>query len=126
MLVVEVTEHAIKRYGERVRPALDDSQLEAEVLRVVHDVGEVSWHPLGWCVADDAKTVGWIHVGPDIAFPLQFHWSRLGVLVATTCLTRGSFGEDMREARNRRARDRRQRRAARRRDSYVPGARQAA
>lgn len=125
MLVVEVTEHAIKRYGERVRPALGTSELEKEVLRVVHDVGQVSWQEPRWAHFDQ-KIVGWIVVGPDIAFPLQFHRSRRGVLVAVTCLTRGSFGEAMREARNRTARIRRQRRAARRRDRYMPSARMAA
>ena len=124
MLVVEVTEHAIKRYGERVRPALEASQLEDEVLRVIHDIGEVSWHPLEWCGCDD-KIVGWVNVGGDITFPLQFHWARKGVLVAVTCLTRSSFGEEMREARNRRHRERRQRRGHRRRSNYVPSARAA-
>lgn len=119
MLVVEVTEHAIKRYGERVRPALGTSELEREVLRVVHDVGVVVWHRPSWAGAD-RNIVGWVVVGPDIAFPLQFHRSKKGVLVAVTCLSRGSYGDTMREERNKRARIRRQRRAARRRNGYVP------
>jgi hypothetical protein len=126
MLVVEVTEHAIKRYGERVRPALGASELEGEVLRVIHDVGEVSWHPLDWLAgAQPDRTVGFVNVGSDIAFPLQFHRERRGVLVATTCLTRSTFGEGYRQARNHKAACRRAARALKRRDS-LPSTREAA
>jgi hypothetical protein len=122
MLVVEVTEHAIERYGERVRPSLATGQLESEVLHVVEQVGVICWQPLEWCLtSDDPTTIGWLNVGADICFPLQFHRGKRGVLVATTCLTRGLLTEHARAEMNRRARNRRRRRAARRRDSYVPG-----
>lgn len=125
MLVVEVTEHAIKRYGERVRPALEASQLENEVLHVIEDAGVITWHAPEWTNNDDA-IVGWVMLGPDVALPLEFHRKKRGVLVAVTCLIRGSYGPVLREAANRQHRIRRARRAAKRRNSYVPGARQVA
>lgn len=95
---VVVTDHAINRYRERVRPGLPFRRAEAELLRVLalgvwSDVAPL-WLP--YAPSHDS-VVGFVLVGDDIALPVAGQGS--GDLAVTTCLVRGGHAEEVRVAR---------------------------
>ena len=91
MLAVEGTvrfsHHAVERYRERVRPALDVDGAFRELLSLVSAAAEVVSEPPQWCPWGSAAC-GYLVIG-DVVFPLI---ARPGVHVATTCLTKGAYG----------------------------------
>lgn len=98
VLVVELSVHAIQRYRERVRPALGEPQLEAELVCVLLH-GEISTTPPSWLSGGAKRSGAYLGLG-DIVFPLVHAGPDL--MVAVTCLCRGTISPDSRGARNQR------------------------
>lgn len=90
--------HAIERYCERVKPALEVPQVIAELERLFAATEATSVCP-GWAPADGRHTDEWIVIADAIVFPV------IGPLIVT-CLTRGASGERVRAARARARQDR--------------------
>lgn len=96
----QVRRHAIVRYQERVRPALDDAELLAELARVLPGATVVYECPL-WCspaASDGNWPDRWVMLGDAIVFPACG-------LALLTCLTRGEVGAQVRVQRQERRRD---------------------
>lgn len=94
-----MAEHAIDRYGERVRPGLDgDRGVLFEEMRRVLLLAEVTTFAPAW-VLEKPATDGWVALDDAIAFPIV-----RGVL--TTCLTRSQPGDETRVVRTERRRER--------------------
>lgn len=109
MREVAVTDHAIARYEERVRPGLPFRAAEAELLTVLRFAEFTDVTP-EWARGHGHEgVVGWLLLGDGIAFPLV----RNNGLVAVTCLVAGGASEDVLAARRlKRATRRRARRYA--------------
>ena len=106
-LVLELSKHAIARYGERVRPALSVPELEAELIHVLAH-GQACTTPPPWLARGDQRSEAYLSLG-DIVFPLVLDaWP--GHALAVTCLARGTISPVSRRRRN-------AQRQARRRDS---------
>lgn len=109
--MIRLTDHAIQRYQERVKPhfTLDEAQVEAR--RLLEYFAAIQTERPNWF--DDATGEhdqpfdGYAMIGDGIAFPLR--GSR-----AITCVTVGSMGDEARTARNHRRRGRQRARNARR------------
>jgi hypothetical protein len=103
---VAVTDHAVSRYQERVRPGLGFDAAEAELLHVLPFARVEAVAP-SWRVGPlEHPVAAWAMVGDGIAFPLV-RGSEPGLLVAVTCLTQGCRSEEVLAVR-------RERKAARR------------
>jgi hypothetical protein len=102
---IHMTDHALERYRERVRPHLeDDDAVYKDARRLVDCAGELvegapEWVRYGW-VGENFDARGWLVCG-DIAMPLAEDRQRPGKLVALTVLTRGSISDEARRNRNR-------------------------
>ena len=101
-----MTDHAIERWRQRVRPHLDsDEQAHADAVRLVSAVGEFSETPPAWVNGNWARELetegrGWLVLG-DICMPLAEDREKPGRLVALTVLTRGGISDESRKVRNR-------------------------
>src|SRR4051794_29245874 len=104
---IHLSEHAVERFRQRVRPALDRNRAEDELARLAL-FGDVVAQPPAWHAAATADIAPWYLVIADCLLPLRPHVRDPDVLVATTCLARGERSETVR------LRHRAQRRAARR------------
>jgi hypothetical protein len=98
---LQVGAHALERYQERVRPALDGDALLADLSRVLLHAELMRVAP-AW-VGGDERAEEWVVLGDAIAFPVR------GGVVAT-CLTRSQPGEANREKMNRGRQERARRR----------------
>jgi hypothetical protein len=93
MQEVAVTDHAVSRYQERVRPGLGLDAAEAELLAALPFARVQAERP-EWRVAPvDHPVAAWAMLGDGIAFPLV-RGSEPGLLVAVTCLTQGCRSEE--------------------------------
>lgn len=93
-----MSDHAVARYQERVRPGLSLPEAEAELMRVL-PFGEVTLVKPSFVFVAEPDTVGWLVVGDGIAFPLAQAGSHL---VAVTCLTRAGASDEVLAVRRRR------------------------
>jgi hypothetical protein len=109
---VFLSDHAIERYRERVRPGLSVEDAEAELQRVL-GFATFTREPPDFAAEHEGVTVGFLLLGDGIAFPVVRSESG-GDFVATTCVGNWSLSEETRERRNRKAAIRRRRRKARR------------
>lgn len=109
-----LTDHAIERYHERVRPALVDTAAAlAEMLAVMPAAGVWLDGAPEWLSGEklDRKyeAAGYILIGDDVAFPV------IGTAILT-CATRGGLSPERRaskrEGRRKKAQHRRQLRAS--------------
>jgi hypothetical protein len=96
---VAVTDHAIARYRERVKPGLSFEQAERELLHVLGFALVVEVTPAWAQGHGHDRLVGWAVLGDGIAFPLVRQPD--GQVVAATCVTRGGCAEDEVERRRR-------------------------
>lgn len=104
-----MTDHAVARYRERVRPHLDsDEAAHADARRLVERVGELAdeapaWVNGNWKAELETKACGWVHCG-DICMPLADDREKPGTgrLVVLTVLTRGGISDETRASRNKR------------------------
>ena len=104
-MCIEYREHAIERYGERVRIAVSLAAIERELRAVVACAGQIvpippAWAP--WDINDSA----YLRIGEDIVFPLVVNPDGL---TAKTCLIRAWCPPSVRQARKARRRARRNR-----------------
>ena len=99
---IHLTRHAIERFQERVRPALDLADAADELARLVL-VADLIDRPPEWHARACAQVAPWYLVIGDVLLPLKTRCSEPGELTATTCLARGEPSENVR----RRRRDRR-------------------
>jgi len=95
---IVLTNHAIARFHERVRPALE---LEAAACQLVElaRAADVTIDPPAWLAASDLPADAYLAMG-DIVLPLRADCRRPGVLVATTTRVRGSISPQNRQRRN--------------------------
>lgn len=106
---LRLTEHAVERYAERVRPSLERPQVEAELRRVLPHAswGErPDWHYDGGGLGAIADR--WLLLGDGIAFAVQGR-------IAVTCITRSVRSEKARARSNAFKQQRRRSRAHARR-----------
>ena len=108
---IHLTNHAIDRYRERVRPGLSFKAAELE-LALVAASGEITTQAPAWHLRNCAQEAPYYLVIADVLLPLRPHYSEIDVLVATTCLARGCLSADARRHRNARKRHRAGRRTA--------------
>lgn len=100
VLTIELTAHAVDRYVERVRPGLAREVAEAELAHVVL-AGEVVTTPPAWHLANCAQVAPSYLVVADVLLPLVPRPDDPDVLVATTCLAKGSLTPEVRRRRTR-------------------------
>jgi hypothetical protein len=108
---VDYGDHAVERYGDRLRPAALAAGLRREIRAVAAAGGAIVTVPPIWA-AWDAHTDAYLQIGEDIIFPLI---ARRTGYFATTCLIRGWCPPSVRAARRgaRAAARRRRRRGSR-------------
>src|SRR4051794_25292553 len=83
-----LSDHAIARFHERVRPALEIEDAARQLVSLV-ELGALTLEPPRWIVMTAAGDA-YLTVG-DIVLPLRADCRRPGTLVATTTLVRGSI-----------------------------------
>src|SRR4051794_15258525 len=84
-LEIRITDHAVERFQERVRPGLSVDVAAHELARLI-PLGFIYEQPPAWCAARPCPA--YLVVG-DLVLPLVTCADE-GVYYATTCLTRGS------------------------------------
>lgn len=98
MPTIQLSQHAVERFQQRVRPGLDPVDAEEQLANLAL-AGDLVPEPPAWHGATCAQLAPWYLVIADIVLPLKPHWTEPDLLVATTCLARG---ERSTEARRRR------------------------
>jgi hypothetical protein len=106
-----VTDHALDRFVERVRPSLGREQASDELWRLL-ERARVVGHPPGWYVpGGDADADRYVLLTPEIVLPgVQLPSGRIRLM---SCICRGGIGAEARERRNARRARRRRRSGAR-------------
>lgn len=100
---VRVCEHAITRYWERCLPGAPDyHHARLHLRRLLEQHGTLDTNAPTWATSDHVDTPHhdteqWVHIGPDIAFPVMDG-------TAITCLCRGIISDKARQLRNDRRR----------------------
>lgn len=84
---LRIARHAVLRYQERVRPALEDPMAVLEELRGVLRFARFDEAP-SWAAAHRTEHV-WVLLGDEIAFPAEAN-------VLVTCITRSGVGAELR------------------------------
>jgi hypothetical protein len=100
---IELTAHAVERYNHRVRPGLS-LEAAADELAHVALVGEITTEPPAWHLRSCAQIAPLYLCVADILLPLTPRRGEPDVLVATTCLAKGSLSPDARRYRTARRR----------------------
>jgi hypothetical protein len=103
---IDLTEHAVEQYRERIRPALDPASARVELSRLVPS-GQIRAEPPEWARSAGLKPY-YLVIGDALALPLA---PQHGRWVTTTCLVHTTLTPRRREERTRR---RTQRAAAKR------------
>lgn len=100
--MIYLTEHAIERYHERVKPALAPEQARREAITLARRAEPTRDRPRWWYQRQgDDVLEAWAYVTEGIAFGLV---KRDNGWVALTCCTAGGMSDVVREARRRRKR----------------------
>jgi hypothetical protein len=109
---IDLSEHAVEQYRERVKPALDSAAARVELGRLVFS-GEILMEPPAWSRMAGTKPY-YLVIADALALPLALQSGRW---VTTTCLVKTTLTERRREERSqhkaRRASAKRARRQAR-------------
>jgi hypothetical protein len=92
---IDLTEHAIERFRERVRPAIDFDAAADELAQIAAR-GELTAVAPAWL---RARALVYLVLG-DVVLPLEPDRREPDRLVAVTCLVRGSLSPRARAARN--------------------------
>lgn len=98
-VAIHVSDHAVVRYRERVRPGLDHGQACSDLQRLLEHGFISSRAPL-WLRTTQAQRSAYYLVVGDIALPLDPCTRDRERLVALTCLTRGGLSDAVRASRN--------------------------
>lgn len=106
---VFLTDHAIRRYVERVRPGLPRSVAARELVYLLRAVAVMAEYPPSWVNPNpDAPPADeWLLIGDDVALPVVDR-------AIMTVLTKGGMSPKARASRNAEAAKRRKRRRQRR------------
>jgi hypothetical protein len=111
-LSIHFSDHALTRFGERVRSSLSYEQIGAELERILAHA-RVRVTPPPWMAGSTSHVPPlYLEIGDDILFPLYDAGDRF---IAVTCLVRGGISQFARQRRNSSRRARRSRRSAARR-----------
>jgi hypothetical protein len=110
---IDLTEHAVEQYRERIRPALDLTAARFELAQLVPS-GQICNAPPDWARSAGAKPY-YLVIGDALALPLA---SQGGRWVTTTCLVQTTLTPRRREERTRRRAQRAAAKRARRRASW--------
>lgn len=89
---IQITEHAVERFRERLRPGLELADAEHDLTQLVLSA-ELTTTPPAWHLRSCAQIAPCYLVAGDVLLPLKPHWTDEDVLVATTCLVRGTHTE---------------------------------
>src|SRR4051794_6955563 len=103
---IELSRHAVQRFQERVRPALD-LHVAAEELRRIVAVGRIATESPRWHADWAAQEAPFYLLVGALVLPLRR--SDRNTLIAVTCLARGDWSDDARRRRNARRRAHRSR-----------------
>ena len=106
-----ISDHAVQRYQERVRPGLDEAAARAELERL-RAVAAVASDPPGWLHAAD-QAPWYLLLGDDVVLPLLRQSD--GRWVASTCVPKSALTLQRRAAKTARRKSRGARGRARRR-----------
>lgn len=91
-MIFELTDHAIERYQERVRPGLSYDAAAAELHHMLNTVAQVGLKP-SWVhshysqLPDERRGDSWLYLGPDLVVACERQ--RQGIYRAVTVLCRG-------------------------------------
>lgn len=112
-LEIHLSQHAIDRFHERVRPGLDRAAAE-DALAQLALLGTIESEPPEWLARRQRQRAACYLVAGDVVLPLDPYRRDPRVLVALTCVARGGISELARQRRNegRRVRSARPRLAA--------------
>lgn len=110
---IDLSEHAVEQYRERIRPALDRATARVELARLVPS-GQIGEEPPDWARSAGAKPY-YLVIGDALALPLA---PQHGRWVTTTCLVQTTLTPRRREERTRRKARRAAATRARRRASW--------
>jgi hypothetical protein len=118
LATIELSDHAVHRWHERVKPGLSAEAAERELLAVVEHGRLTHERPVWYPEPEPSLKISgeaYLLLGPDILLPCVQMDGKHAPWLATSCITRGSLPEETRQSRNETARRRRVR--ARRRGS---------
>jgi hypothetical protein len=93
---IQLSEHAVQRFQQRVRPSLALADAEEQLARLAV-FADLVIDPPAWHAATCAQLAPWYLVLGDVVLPLKAHYSDPDVLVATTCIARGERSDAARE-----------------------------
>jgi hypothetical protein len=102
---IHLSEHAVQRFHERVRPGLDRIAAEDALARLALH-GTIDTEPPDWLARHQRQHAACYLVAGDVVLPLDPCRRDPAVLVALTCLARGGLSEPARQRRNLRRRRR--------------------
>jgi hypothetical protein len=99
-VAIRVSDHAVVRYRERVRPGLEHGQACSDLERLLEH-GYISSRAPVWLRATQGQRSAYYYlVVGDIALPLDPCARDRECLVALTCLIRGGLSDAARASRN--------------------------
>jgi hypothetical protein len=98
-LEIHLSQHAVERFHERVRPSLGIEAAEDELARLVA-MGQVVTQPPPWHAERQRQTAPAYLVICDLVLPLVQMGGDPVVLVAVTCIARGGISDQARARRN--------------------------
>jgi hypothetical protein len=104
-VALELSDHAVERWHERVRPGLSPEAAEDDLVATLETHGHFAERP-DWVAGREYPNTRWLMLGDDIAFPVQNE-------IVISCLTRATYRpHDRRNATNENGFARRARRAS--------------
>ena len=107
--------HAVERFHERFRPALDEIRARQDLQRLIEH-GEIADEPPDWMASRmQQEADAYLIVGNDLVLPLAAAGPLGERLIAKTCIPRGGISPTARHRRNERGKRRRAARKGRRR-----------
>jgi hypothetical protein len=110
---IDLSEHAVEQYRERIRPGLERADARVELARLLPS-GEIREEPPDWARSASSKPY-YLVIGNTLALPLA---GQHGRWVTTTCLVQTTLTPRRRAERSRRKAQRAAAKRARRRASW--------
>lgn len=98
-VAIRLSDHAVIRYRERVRPGLEHGQAHRDLERLLR-YGFISSRAPLWLHTTQAQRSAYYLIVGDIVLPLDPYPRDRQRLVALTCLTRGGLSNAARASRN--------------------------
>lgn len=98
-VAIRLSDHAVIRYRQRVRPGLERRQAHRDLERLLR-YGFISSHAPLWLQTTQAQRSAYYLIVGDVVLPLDPCARDRRRLVALTCLTRGGLSNVARASRN--------------------------